>query len=150
MTDSNNTIEMIEKMCKNHNVVEYSINPDMSIDIYQNLQIPYNRNLTSLPNFNINTVHENASVRKNMLTNLINSPNSVCGNFWADYNMLTSIEGMPKFIGGNLHIEYNQLLINEENFKILMFTYVGGNIFADQGFLNAYNRYVTITDIITN
>jgi hypothetical protein len=148
MINDNSAIDLINEKCKQYSIIEFVINTDLSIDIFQNFRIPYHRNLTILPELNINFVTENASVRHNKLTNLINSPKSISGNFWADNNNLTSLEGIPRYIGGNLHIESNNLIINKENFEILMSVYIGGEILADSDFINAYNRYLSISEIV--
>lgn len=141
-------VKTIKDTCIQYSISEYTINTDLSINIHSNFKLPYHRNLTILPVLNINIVSENASVRYNKLVNLINSPKYISGNFWADHNNLTSIEGIPGYIGGNLHLEHNQLILNKQNFEILMSIYIGGEIIADPDFLSAYRRYLTITDLV--
>jgi hypothetical protein len=82
------------------------------------------------------------------LTKLPQCPDVVEWNVLININSITSLKGLSKHIVGNLYMMHNKLVIGSENFDILYNTYVGGEIEGDKSFMDAYNRYKTIRNII--
>ncbi len=76
----------IHSICERYEIVNYSINPDGSIDVRGNVNLSYNK-LRELP-LKFNIVH---------------------GHFYCDNNKLTSLNKFPKFVGGDCNISYNNL-----------------------------------------
>ena len=106
-----NNNENIKDICKEYDIINYTINPDGSIDVNGSVYLSY-KNLTKLP-LNFNKVTGDFYCRDNKLTTLLGSPQSVGRNFYCSYNNLTSLEGCPKSVSGNFNLHgnpiYNQL-----------------------------------------
>ncbi len=101
------TKEQIHKFCEKYNIKKYSINEDLSIDVYTNVNIT-RMELTELP-LNFNIVHGYFNCNLNKLTSLKGSP-ILCRDFHCASNNLESIEYLPILINGDLDISYNMLI----------------------------------------
>ena len=97
----------INRICRKYGITNYTINPDGSIDVDNNVSISY-RKLYRLP-LKFNKISGWFDCSYNKLTNLDGFPNYV--GDWCDctHNELTSLEGAPKEIGGNFRCYLNNL-----------------------------------------
>ena len=99
--------QKIHNICKKHNIKNYTINPDGSIDVDGDVLL-YNRRLKKLPlDFNIVSGYFNCSWEK--LTSLKGCPKEVGGDFYCSYNKLTSLEHSPLIICGLFYCVDNPL-----------------------------------------
>ena len=96
-----------KKICKKYGIVNYTINPDGSIDVNDYVYL-YDYNLTKLP-LKFNKVNGNFSCSNNKLTSLEGSPKEINGDFYCRYNLLTSFEFAPKIIRGFFDCENNKI-----------------------------------------
>ena len=101
----------IHDICKQHNIKNYTINDDGSIDVNGDVNLTY-KGLTELPlSFNIVTGCFHCGV--NNLTSLKGSPRWV-GDYFSCYNnYLTSLEFSPDYVGGYFSC-YNNYLTSLE------------------------------------
>ena len=79
-------INEIRNICKKYDIKNYTINPDVSIDVNTSVNLSYEK-LTKLP----------------LKFNKIN------GYFYCDYNKLATLEGSPKEINGDFNCCNNYL-----------------------------------------
>ena len=105
------SFEDIDEICKKYGIVNYTINPDESIDVkcvndyYVNL---YDKGLTKLP-LKFNKIDGGFYCYNNKLTTLEGSPIEVNGGFYCNDNKLTSFEYAPKIIRGDFGCEWNNI-----------------------------------------
>ena len=105
------SFENIDEICKKYGIVNYTINPDESIDVkcvndyYVNL---YDKGLTKLP-LKFNKVDGYFDCGNNNLTTLEGSPKEVNGNFSCNVNNITSFEFSSKIVRGNFWCNYNNI-----------------------------------------
>jgi len=97
----------IKEICRQYNIINYTINPDGSIDVDGDVYLAYNR-LTKLP-LKFNIVSGNFSIHCNKLTSLDGCPNHVGGLFYCDNNELTYLDGCPSYIGSHFYCYGNPL-----------------------------------------
>ena len=97
----------IEEICEKHELQNYVINDDGSIDVDGNVYLD-NRKLTKLP-LKFNKVTGNFNCYSNELTSLEGCPKEVGGDFHCSTNKLTDLKGSPKKIGGDFECSYNKL-----------------------------------------
>jgi len=90
--------DIIDSICKEHDIVKYSINSDGSIDVNGNVKL-YDHSLSEFP-INFGKVSGSFDCSYNDLLSLIGSPHSVGGDFNCGHNELTSLIGAPKYIKG--------------------------------------------------
>ena len=102
-----NNNENIKDICKEYDIINYTINPDGSIDVNGSVYLSY-KNLTKLP-LNFNKVTGDFYCANNNLTSLDGCPEYVDGDFYCYSNNLTSLEGCPNYVGGNFNCHLNQL-----------------------------------------
>ena len=144
----------IKLLCKKYNIKNYSINPDLSIDVEGSVDL-YNLKLSSLPlrfsrvgggffcqNNNLTTleggpreVRKNFNCHNNLLTTLDGSPREVGENFDCAFNNLTTLEGGPREVGRNFYCSFNHLT-----------TLDGGPIEVGGGFYCSDNPVIVIID----
>ena len=142
----------IKLLCKKYNIKNYSINPDLSIDVEGSVDL-YNLKLSSLPlrfsrvgggffcqNNNLTTleggpreVRKNFNCHNNLLTTLDGSPREVGENFDCAFNNLTTLEGGPREVGRNFYCSFNHLTTLE-----------GGPIEVGRDFDCSYNQLTTL------
>ena len=116
----NESIESIDSICKKYNITNYTINPDGSIDVNNNVDLS-EENLTKLP-LKFNKVIGYFTCSRNKLATLEGSPKEVGMDFYCDSNKLTTLEGCPKEVSRDFICAYNQLITLEGGP-----TKVGGN-----------------------
>ncbi len=92
------SFEDIDEICRKYNIENYTINPDGSIDVNEDVDL-YNKGLTKLP-LKFNKVNGDFNCSYNKLTSLEGSPIEVNGSFYCNNNKLTSFEFSPKIIRG--------------------------------------------------
>ena len=101
------TEQEIHDICKKYGIQNYTINPDGSIDVDDDVRL-HNMGLTKLP-LDFNIVHGHFYCYKNELTSLKGSPKKVGGNFYCSYNILTSLKGSPESVRGSFYCSYNKI-----------------------------------------
>jgi hypothetical protein len=97
----------IDEICKKYKIKNYTINPDGSIDVDDDVNLD-DKNLTELP-LTFNKVTGSFSCRYNYLTSLKGGPKWVGRDFSCYSNQLTSLEDCPKWIGRWFSCGYNRL-----------------------------------------
>ena len=97
----------IHNICEKYGIVKYTINPDGSIDVDDDVRL-HNMGLTKLP-LDFNIVHGHFYCYKNELTSLKGSPKKVGGDFYCSYNILTSLKGSPESVRGSFYCSYNKI-----------------------------------------
>ena len=117
------SFEDIKEFCRKYNI-DYTINPDGSIDVNSSISL-YNKGLTKLP-LKFNKVNGWFDCSWNNLKTLEGSPIEVNGNFSCVYNKLTSFEYAPKIIRGDFNCENN----NIKTFEYFP-SYVKGDFWCD-------------------
>ena len=101
----------IDSICQNYGIMNYTINPDGSIDVDGNIILSYDferGELSKIP-LKFAKVIGDFECDRNQLTTLKGSPKSVGGNFDCYGNKLTSLEYGPESVGGNFDCHSNQL-----------------------------------------
>jgi hypothetical protein len=101
---------VIEEICKQYGIKNYTINDDGSIDVNGDVDL-YNCNITELP-LRFNKVTSWFDCGYNNLTSLKGSPRWVGGYFSCNKNQLTSLEFSPDYVGSNFWCQYNKLTNN--------------------------------------
>jgi len=102
-----NSDEKIHTICKKHNIENYTINKDHSIDVDGDVYL-YKKELTKIP-LKFRKVSGDFSCYDNQITSLEGAPTSVGGNFYCHNNNLTSLEGSPTSVGGGFYCSDNKL-----------------------------------------
>ena len=97
----------VEKICKNHGIVNWSINKDGLVDVDGDVNLLL-KGLTKLP-LRFGRVTGDFYCQWNVLTTLEGAPKEVSGHFHCFYNKLTSLVGAPKEVGGNFYCYHNYL-----------------------------------------
>ena len=100
----------IDEICEKYEIENYTINPDGSIDVNDDVDL-YNCNLTELP-LTFNKVSGYFDCGRNKLTSLKGCPRWVGGFFYCTNNNLTSLEFSPDYVGGFFNCRYNKLTDN--------------------------------------
>lgn len=95
-------IEKIINTCLKYQIENYSINPDGSIDVDENVKLQ-EMELSELPLI-FNKVSGNFNCFRNKLTSLVGSPKHVAGDFYCYDNPLVSLVGCPETIMGSCYI----------------------------------------------
>ena len=99
--------EEIDLLCKEYNIVNYSINDDLSIDVQGDVNLN-NLKLKSLP-LRFSRVSGYFSCHSNLLTTLEGCPREVGEHFSCYSNRLTTLEGGPREVGGHFYCHSNHL-----------------------------------------
>ena len=114
----------IDNICKNYNIIDYTINPNGSIDVNRDVYL-YNKRLTKL-SLKFNKVNGRFYCYDNNLTSLEGSPIEVNGGFDCSNNELTSFEYAPKIIRRSFYCSDN----NIKTFEYFP-SYVKGDFWCD-------------------
>ena len=126
---------MISLICEKYGIINYTINPDGSIDVDGNVDLSF-KDLTELP-LTFNRITGNFSCSCNNLTSLKGSPRWVDCHFTCSNNPLTSLEFSPDYVGGYFNCEYNNLTHNYCD------TEIGGRFYTSleqDGMIFDYNK----------
>ncbi len=130
-----NSDEKIHEICKKHNIKNYTINKDHSIDVDGDVYL-YRKGLTKIP-LKFRKVSGYFDCDDNSLTSLEGSPTSVGGDFYCDNNKLTSLEDSPTSVGGHFYCDNNKLTSLEGSP-----TSVGGYFYCNDNPVNeVYNLF---------
>jgi hypothetical protein len=113
----------VEKICKQYNITNWTLNPDGTVDVDDSVYLLGQR-LTKLP-LKFGRVTGDFFCYNNQLTSLEGCPTEIGGNFSCSYNQLTSLEGCPTEISGDFLCQYNQLTSLEG-----CPTEIGGNFYC--------------------
>ena len=97
----------IDDICYQYDIINYKINKDKTIDVYDHVDI-IKTNLTEIP-LNFNVVTGNFLFECNTLKSLKGSPKRVDGFFDVSYLNLKSLKYSPEYVGGDLSLEGNKL-----------------------------------------
>ena len=97
----------IDSICQNYGIMNYTINPDGSIDVDGSV-ILSSELLTIIP-IKFGTITRDFDCDRNQLTSLEGSPKKVGGYFDCHNNQLTSLVGCPEVIGGDFDCSRNEL-----------------------------------------
>jgi len=97
----------IHSICDEYGIMNYTVNPDGSIDVDGSVILSYDL-LTNIP-LKFGTVTRDFECDRNQLTTLKGSPTSVSGDFDCSNNKLTSLEYCPESVGGHFSCYDNQL-----------------------------------------
>lgn len=103
-------VEDIKKVCEYYDIIDYNINSDGSIDVFETVDLSF-RGLCELP-LNFRSVNGNFNCMSNKLTSLRGCPKSVNGYFSCSSNELTSLEFAPKKVSGDFYCYSNPLNTN--------------------------------------
>ena len=103
------SFENIDKICKQYNIENYTINTDGTIDVNGEVgvNLDYLR-LKKLP-LKFNKVNGWFDCSNNELITLEGSPVEVNGSFYFNSNKLTSFEYVPKIIRGSFDCSWNNI-----------------------------------------
>ena len=99
--------DQIVQLCERYKIKNYSINPDLSIDVEGSVSLN-NLKLSSLP-LRFSRVGGSFYCSSNQLTTLEGSPREVGGDFSCSSNLLTTLDGCPREVGGNFSYSHNLL-----------------------------------------
>ena len=102
------SFEDIDEICRKYNIIDYTVNPDGTIDVDDDYVNLCNKKLTKLP-LKFNKVNGWFDCSRNKLTSLEGSPVEVNSNFNCHHNRLTSFEYAPKIIRGGFICSYNNI-----------------------------------------
>ena len=97
----------IDKICREYNIKNYTINPDGSIDIDESITLR-GKKLTKLP-LKFNKINGSFNCNHNKLASLEGSPVEIDRYFDCSYNRLTSFEFSPNIIRGQFGCEHNNI-----------------------------------------
>lgn len=98
---------LIDKWLKDNNITKYTINGDLSVDVYQDVDLR-NKNLYIIP-VKFGKVMGHFGIDKNNLQTLKNCPYYVGKSFGCSSNKLTSLVGCPQTVGGTFDADSNKL-----------------------------------------
>lgn len=101
------TEQDIHKICEYYSITDYSINSDMSIDVYGDVII--NDNIIGNLPIKFRKVEGDFFCNQAKLTTLKGVPKYVKGNFVCNLNYLTTLEDCPVYIGGYFDCSTNKL-----------------------------------------
>ena len=102
------SFEDIDEICKKYDIENYTINPDGSIDVNENVVDLFDEGLIKIP-LKFNKVNGVFRCSWNILTTLEGSPKEINGSFYCNRNKLTSFEYAPKIIRGGLSCNVNNI-----------------------------------------
>ena len=97
----------IDSICQNYGIMNYTINPDESIDVDGSV-ILSSELLTIIP-LKFGTVTRDFDCYNNKLTSLEGAPKEVGRDFDCHNNQLTSLVGCPEVIGGDINCRFNKI-----------------------------------------
>ena len=123
-------------LCYKYDIKKYHINSDLSIDVYNDVNLS-GKDLTRIP-IKFNVVYGSFSISGNFITSLKNAPNTIFGCFFVGNCRLTSLEYCPLYIE-NVFDLFNNNITEITNVPI----FIGGSFDLT---LNTINRI----DLINN
>ena len=112
----------IQQWLKNNNISDYTINEDLTVDVYETVDLR-SRNLTEIP-IQFGIVKKDFNCYINKLESLKGCPVDVGGNFLCSGNRLTSLEHSPQSINGHFACGDNKLTNLKDGPKYVAENYV--------------------------
>ena len=109
------TIEDIKKICDFLNIIRYTINKDLTVDVRGGVNL-YHLGLERIP-LKFGKVDGVFHCSYNQLTSLEGAPIKVNGSFSCILNKITSLEGCPKKVNGDFYCSNNKVEFTEEEIK---------------------------------
>ncbi len=101
------TRKQIEKRLKKYEIIDYTINDDLSVNINESVSLYYKK-IKEFP-IQFNKVNGSFNCYYNQLTSLIGCPKEVNGGFYCSNNQLTSLKYSPKRIKGWFYCFNNEI-----------------------------------------
>ena len=101
------SFEYIDKICREYDIENYTINSDGTIDVNENVSF-FNNRLIKIP-LTFNKINGFFSCSYNQLISLEGSPTEVNGYFYCDNNKIKSFEYAPRIIRGDFVFECNNI-----------------------------------------
>ena len=117
--------DQIVQLCERYKIKNYSINPDLSIDVEGSVSLN-NLKLSSLP-LRFSRVGGSFYCSYNQLTTLEGSPREVGGGFYCYNNHLTTLEGGPREVEGYFDCRYNLLTTLEGSPREVKYLHCSNN-----------------------
>lgn len=115
----------IHKLCIQYKIENYTINPDMSIDVDGDVSLRVNQVDMPLV-FNKVTEHFDCS-GGGMLTSLKGCPKEVGGYFYCHFNDLKTLEHFPDKVGMYCYVGGNRFVVDDQYFSTLYHIYQSDN-----------------------
>ena len=106
----------IHNICNEYDIDNYTINPDGSIDVDDNVNLNY-RDLTKIP-IKFNKVSGNFDCFRNQLTSLEGCPKEVGGYFSCSNNKLSTLDGYNGDLN-KLYCNNKDKLVRKTKLKII-------------------------------
>jgi hypothetical protein len=103
--------EEVEAILEKYNITNYTISPDLSVDVERGVNIS-DKNLQFIP-VKFGKVGGNFWCANNNLVTLRGSPREVGGYFDCSYNKLSSLRGAPREVGNSFNCANNNLITLE-------------------------------------
>lgn len=101
------TIEEIEKIFDEWEITEYTINPDLSVNVHHDIDFGWS-GIKEFP-LNFKSVDGDFNCNNNRLTSLKGCPEYVSGDFSCNRNKLTDLKYGPKRVSGTYYCHHNRL-----------------------------------------
>ncbi len=109
------TKKEVEYWLNKHNIRNYIINNNLTIDVNGNLEL-FDQKLKEI-NVNFNIVNGSVFCSNNQLTSLDGCPVKVGGSFYCDNNLLNTLLYIPMEINGEIGMGNNPKLGKYKNIK---------------------------------
>lgn len=97
----------IKTFLKKHNITQYLLCDDLTVDVYQNVNLGGLKEKQLPIKFGI--IKGNFIISFSQLNNLIGCPNEIYGNFQCEKSRLKSLKGISKIVHGNVNCMGNYL-----------------------------------------
>ena len=105
-------MDLIKTFCEKHHLKEddYTINKDMSVDVYQSIQLETEELIDNKIPFKFNKVDGDFRISDTPLVSLENSPEEVTGTYMVTFSDIETLEGGPRIVGKNFNVDWNKML----------------------------------------
>ncbi len=103
-----NESHAITTFCENYGIEKYTINPNGTIDVNEDVYIKL-KSVDYIFPIKFNKVDGDFAFSSGWLGSLENCPNEVTGDFDCSNNSLESLKGGPEKVGGNFYCNNNSL-----------------------------------------
>ena len=106
-------MDLIKKFCVKHNLKDgdYTINNDMSVDVYHSIQLYYEDLVDNRIPFKFHKIKGDFRVLNVPLETLENAPDEVTGDFVIGFTNITNLEGSPRIVGKTFCVNFNKNLV---------------------------------------
>ena len=136
----------IDRVCRQHNIENYTINEDGSIDVEGDVTIRMHIPYQELP-LKFRRVLGNFDCSNNTFRTLEGSPDYVAGNFDCSNNLIKSLKGGPKEVGGVFDCCHNELKTLEGGPEsVTSYTCRGNKLVSLKGCPSEIPGYFSCTD----